>query len=160
MGKSSVVNEMLQQVMLNLILDAVEGMVGVDAEVRKLVICTESSPSEGLLVTVGDSGPGIALEDRDRIFESFYTTKASGVGIGLSICRSIFDAHGGRLWRTPICLAAPFSGSRCQPSTKPRFSAPNQARRLTTRWLKAGCETRAAIVRVATKRSYRSTTAQ
>jgi signal transduction histidine kinase len=88
----------LQQVMLNLILNAIEAMIGVDDEVRELVISTESSPSEGLLVAVGDSGPGVAPEDRERIFESFYTTKASGVGIGLSICRSIIDAHGGRLW--------------------------------------------------------------
>jgi PAS domain S-box-containing protein len=88
----------LQQVMLNLILNAIEAMAGIDAEVRTLLICTESSPSEGLLVTIGDSGPGIAPEDRERVFESFYTTKASGVGIGLAICRSIIDAHGGRLW--------------------------------------------------------------
>ena len=84
--------------MLNLILNAIEAMIGVDDEARELVICTESSPSEGLLVAVGDSGPGIAPEDRERIFESFYTTKAGGVGIGLSICRSIIEAHGGRLW--------------------------------------------------------------
>jgi hypothetical protein len=88
----------LQQVMLNLILNAIEAMASVDAKMRTLVICTESSPSQGLLVTVGDSGPGIAPEDRERVFESFYTTKASGVGIGLSLCRSIIDAHGGRLW--------------------------------------------------------------
>ena len=66
--------------MLNLILNAIEAMVGVDAEVRELVISTESSPSQGLLVTVGDSGPGIAPEDRERIFESFYTTKSGGAG--------------------------------------------------------------------------------
>jgi C4-dicarboxylate-specific signal transduction histidine kinase len=88
----------LQQVMLNLILNAIEAMIGVDDEVRELAVSTESSPSEGLLVAVADSGPGVASEDRERIFESFYTTKASGVGIGLSICRSIIDAHGGRLW--------------------------------------------------------------
>ncbi|MDM0025237.1 trifunctional serine/threonine-protein kinase/ATP-binding protein/sensor histidine kinase [Variovorax saccharolyticus] len=89
----------LQQVMLNLILNAIDAMSGVDAEERKLVICTESTPPEGLqLVTVGDSGPGIAPGDLDRVFESFYTTKASGLGIGLPICRSIIDAHGGRLW--------------------------------------------------------------
>jgi signal transduction histidine kinase len=88
----------LQQVMLNLILNAIEAMIGVDDEVRELVICTEASASEDLLVTVGDSGPGVAADDRERIFESFYTTKASGVGIGLSICRSIIDAHGGQLW--------------------------------------------------------------
>ncbi|HWZ71428.1 MAG TPA: ATP-binding protein [Casimicrobiaceae bacterium] len=88
----------LQQVMLNLILNAIEAIISVDDEVRELVISTESSPSEGLLVAVEDSGPGVAPENRERIFESFYTTKASGVGIGLSICRSIIDAHGGRLW--------------------------------------------------------------
>jgi C4-dicarboxylate-specific signal transduction histidine kinase len=87
----------MRQVMLNLILNAIEAMAGADAEVRNLVVCTESSP-EGPLVTVGDSGPGIAPEDRERVFQSFYTTKSSGVGIGLSICRSIIEAHGGRLW--------------------------------------------------------------
>ncbi|MGH9553093.1 MAG: GAF domain-containing sensor histidine kinase, partial [Terriglobales bacterium] len=88
----------LQQVMLNLILNAIEAMINVDEEVRELVISTELSPLEGLLATVVDSGPGVPPEDRERIFESFYTTKATGVGIGLSICRSIIGAHGGRLW--------------------------------------------------------------
>jgi len=88
----------LQQVMLNLILNGIEAMVGADAGLRTLVISTESSPSQGLLVTVADTGPGIAPEHRERIFESFYTTKSSGLGIGLSICRSIIDAHGGSLW--------------------------------------------------------------
>jgi PAS domain S-box-containing protein len=88
----------LQQVMLNLMLNAIEAMTGVDDEVRELVVSTESSSAEGLLVGVGDSGPGVAPDDRERIFGSFYTTKAGGVGIGLSICRSIIDAHGGRLW--------------------------------------------------------------
>jgi len=87
----------LQQVMLNLILNAIEAMSSVADEARELMVITESSP-EGLLVGVGDSGPGVAPEDRERIFGSFYTTKAGGVGIGLSICRSIIDAHGGRLW--------------------------------------------------------------
>jgi signal transduction histidine kinase len=63
-----------------------------------LVISTESLPAEGVLVALRDSGSGVAAEDRERIFESFYTTKAGGVGIGLSICRSIIDAHSGRLW--------------------------------------------------------------
>jgi PAS domain S-box-containing protein len=88
----------LQQVMLNLILNAIEAMASVDAYSRTMVIYTESSPSVGLLVTVADSGPGIASGDHERIFESFYTTKSGGVGIGLSICRSIIDAHGGKLW--------------------------------------------------------------
>jgi PAS domain S-box-containing protein len=91
----------MQQVMLNLILNAIEAMISVDDEVRELVICTEASPTDGLLVAIGDSGPGVAPEDRERIFESFYTTKAGGVGIGLSICRSIIDAHSGRLWADP-----------------------------------------------------------
>ena len=88
----------LQQVMLNLILNAIEAMVGVDAEARTLLISTESSPSQDLLVTVCDTGPGIAPEHRERVFESFYTTKSGGLGIGLSLCRSIIDAHGGKLW--------------------------------------------------------------
>jgi len=80
------------------IVNAIEAMAGIDDAARELVVSTESNPAEGLLVAVGDSGPGIAPENRERIFESFFTTKAGGVGIGLSICRSIIDAHGGRLW--------------------------------------------------------------
>jgi signal transduction histidine kinase len=82
----------------SLIVNAIEAMANVDDGVRELVVSTDSSATEGLLVSVGDSGPGVIPEDRERIFESFYTTKAGGVGIGLSICRSMIDAHGGRLW--------------------------------------------------------------
>ena len=88
----------LQQVMLNLILNATEAMSGAGDEARELAIYTEASAPDSLVVAIGDSGPGIAPEDRERIFESFYTTKTGGVGIGLSICRSIIEAHGGRLW--------------------------------------------------------------
>jgi PAS domain S-box-containing protein len=88
----------LQQVMLNLILNAIDAIITVDDESRDLVISTELSPTEGVQVAIGDSGPGVAPEHRDRIFESFFTTKPDGVGIGLSICRSIIDAHSGRLW--------------------------------------------------------------
>jgi PAS domain S-box-containing protein len=88
----------LQQVMFNLILNAIEAMAGVNEKARDLLICTEASPAGGILVTVRDSGPGVLQEDRERVFESFYTTKAGGVGIGLSICRSIVNAHGGQLW--------------------------------------------------------------
>jgi C4-dicarboxylate-specific signal transduction histidine kinase len=88
----------LQQVMLNLIVNAIEAMNSIEEKERELVVSTESSPAEGLLVAVGDSGPGITPEYRERIFESFVTTKEGGVGIGLSICRSIIEAHGGRLW--------------------------------------------------------------
>jgi signal transduction histidine kinase len=86
----------LQQVILNLILNAVEAMSAVDGP-RDLLISTEQRDTNGL-VSVRDSGPGIDPEKRERVFEAFYTTKSSGVGIGLSICRSIIDAHGGRLW--------------------------------------------------------------
>jgi PAS domain S-box-containing protein len=88
----------LQQVMMNLILNAIEAMVSNDDDVRELVISTEANAQGGLLVTVTDTGPGVAPADRERIFESFYTTKSSGVGIGLSICRSIINIYGGRLW--------------------------------------------------------------
>jgi PAS domain S-box-containing protein len=88
----------LQQVILNLMLNAIEAMTSIECETRELVVRTESHSPEYLLVTVADSGSGIRPDHRERIFESFYTTKAGGVGIGLSICRSIMDAHGGRLW--------------------------------------------------------------
>ncbi|HEY6832942.1 MAG TPA: PAS domain S-box protein [Pseudolabrys sp.] len=88
----------LQQVVLNLILNAVEAMSTVVAEPRELLISTEQTRTGGVLVSVRDSGPGIDPDQLDRVFEAFYTTKSSGVGMGLSICRSIIDAHGGRLW--------------------------------------------------------------
>ena len=87
----------LQQVVLNLVLNAVEAMSSVEG-VRKLSINTEQDKAGGILVAVRDSGPGIDPERLDRVFEPFYTTKTSGVGMGLSICRSIIGAHGGRLW--------------------------------------------------------------
>ena len=65
---------------------------------RELSISTEQTQGNGFLVTVRDTGPGIDPENIERVFEAFYTTKTSGVGMGLSICRSIIDAHGGRLW--------------------------------------------------------------
>jgi PAS domain S-box-containing protein len=88
----------LQQVVLNLILNAIEAMDSVESARRGLSISTAQDRTSAALVTVCDSGPGIDPENLDRIFEAFYTTKSSGVGMGLSICRSIIDAHGGRLW--------------------------------------------------------------
>ena len=88
----------LQQVVLNLILNALEAMGSVQEGPRELSISTEQTQANGFLVTVRDTGPGIDPENIDRVFEAFYTTKSSGVGMGLSICRSIIDAHGGRLW--------------------------------------------------------------
>ena len=83
--------------MLNLILNAVEAMSLVGEGTRELSISTERHAG-GILVAVRDLGPGIEPEQRNRMFEPFYTTKTSGIGMGLSICRSIIDAHGGRLW--------------------------------------------------------------
>lgn len=88
----------LQQVMLNLILNAVEAMRAVDDRVRELSISTEQMQTGGVLVSVHDSGPGIDPDRLDDVFQAFYTTKPNGVGMGLSISRSIIDAHGGRLW--------------------------------------------------------------
>jgi hypothetical protein len=87
----------LQQVVLNLVLNAVEAMSSVEPGERELLISTEQSQANGTLVAVRDSGPGIDSKDLERVFQAFYTTKSSGVGMGLSICRSIIEAHGGRL---------------------------------------------------------------
>jgi PAS domain S-box-containing protein len=88
----------LQQVIVNLILNALEAMDSVDVPTRELSISTVQNSANGIVVGVHDSGPGIDPEHLDRIFEAFYTTKSGGVGMGLSICRSIISAHGGRLW--------------------------------------------------------------
>ena len=87
----------LQQVLLNLILNAAEAMGSVEEGARELLISTEQDPA-GVVVAVRDSGPGIDPAHLDRVFDAFYTTKASGTGMGLSICRSIIHAHGGKLW--------------------------------------------------------------
>jgi PAS domain S-box-containing protein len=87
----------LQQVFLNLILNAVEAMGSVEAGARELSISTEQDHT-GVLVAVRDSGPGIDPPHLERVFEAFYTTKSKGTGMGLSICRSIIEAHGGRMW--------------------------------------------------------------
>jgi PAS domain S-box-containing protein len=87
----------LQQVVLNLLLNAIEAMGSVEAAPRDLLISTRQDHT-GVLVAMQDSGPGIDPEHFERVFDSFYTTKPSGTGMGLSICRSIIGAHGGRLW--------------------------------------------------------------
>jgi PAS domain S-box-containing protein len=87
----------LQQLILNLLLNAVEAMGSSEAGARELLISTEQD-HKGALVAVRDSGPGIDPECLERIFAAFYTTKSNGMGMGLSICRSIVEAHGGRLW--------------------------------------------------------------
>jgi signal transduction histidine kinase len=91
----------LQQVMLNLIVNAIQSMSGVEDGNRELHISTVSIEPEGVCVAVRDTGHGLRPESLPRLFEPFYTTKPDGMGMGLSICRSIIEAHGGRLWAIP-----------------------------------------------------------
>ncbi|MFY9697807.1 MAG: PAS domain S-box protein [Rhodoplanes sp.] len=87
----------VQQVVLNLVVNAIEAMSEVGEGPRELCIISEKSDTDAVLVAVQDSGPGFGPEDCDSLFEAFYTTKPSGLGLGLSICRTIIEAHGGRL---------------------------------------------------------------
>jgi signal transduction histidine kinase len=92
----------LQQVMLNLIVNAIQAMGGTGEGARELQISIDTVPSEGgVRVGVRDNGPGLSPESLLRLFEPFYTTKPEGMGMGLSICRSIIEVHGGRLWAIP-----------------------------------------------------------
>ncbi|HJQ23794.1 MAG TPA: ATP-binding protein [Blastocatellia bacterium] len=88
----------LQQVVLNLIINGIEAMSSVTGRSRQLLVRTQSDGSSGVMVAVQDSGTGIAAQNLARLFDAFYTTKADGMGMGLSISRSIIEAHGGKLW--------------------------------------------------------------
>ena len=88
----------LQQVVLNLIINAAEAMSGASDGPRELLISTGTSDTGDVRVAVRDSGPGLTPAALERLFEPFCTTKPGGLGLGLSICRSIIEAHGGRLW--------------------------------------------------------------
>jgi len=90
----------LQQVILNLIMNGIDAMSTISDRPRELLIQSAAHP-EGVLIQVQDSGTGLDLEQAGRIFEPFFTTKPQGIGMGLSISRSIVEAHGGRLWATP-----------------------------------------------------------
>ena len=109
----------LQQVILNLIMNAAEAMSEVSEGARELLISTSEAEPGSVLVAVSDSGPGLPQANLDRLFEAFYTTKANGLGMGLSICRSIVQNHGGRLWATPnephgavFCMLPPIGENR------------------------------------------------
>jgi len=91
----------LQQVILNLLLNASDAMSGVDDRPRQLVIRTERDEGDRVLLTVQDAGVGFETQDVERLFEAFYTTKSGGMGIGLSVSRSIIESHHGRLWAAP-----------------------------------------------------------
>jgi C4-dicarboxylate-specific signal transduction histidine kinase len=90
----------LQQVIINLVMNGIEAMQSVTDRPRELVIRSSQDETEQVLVSVTDCGVGISSENAFRLFSAFFTTKASGMGMGLSICRSIMEALGGRLWAT------------------------------------------------------------
>jgi len=90
----------LQQVIINLVMNGIEAMQSVTDRPRELVIGSHQDETHRVLVTVTDSGVGISAENADRLFNAFFTTKSSGMGMGLSICRSIIEAHGGRMSAT------------------------------------------------------------
>jgi PAS domain S-box-containing protein len=91
----------LQQVLLNLIINAIEAMSRVSEGPREVLVRSGNGDSNGVLVAVRDSGPGLDAERLGHLFDAFYTTKPNGLGMGLAISRSIIEAHGGRLWATP-----------------------------------------------------------
>jgi signal transduction histidine kinase len=92
---------LIQQVLLNLILNAVEAMQAVVDRPRSLGIRTEACTQEGIVVTVKDAGMGIGPGQTDQIFTAFYTTKSDGLGLGLPLSRSVIEEHGGKLWVEP-----------------------------------------------------------
>jgi PAS domain S-box-containing protein len=91
----------MQQVFLNLIMNGIEAITTGKLEPAGIRICTRLGELGYILVSVADTGIGLKPDDCEQIFEAFYTTKPDGIGMGLSICRSIIEAHGGRLWATP-----------------------------------------------------------
>jgi len=91
----------LQQVILNLIMNGTEAMASVADGSRELLMISQKSGTNSVLIAVRDSGVGINVGDTDRIFDAFFTTKPTGMGMGLSISRSIVEAHGGHIWAEP-----------------------------------------------------------
>jgi len=90
----------LQRVVLNLLRNALDSMSAVDDRPRQLIIRTTMSEPGHVTLAVQDSGPGVDPANLERIFDAFYSTKPGGLGMGLSVCRAIVEAHGGKLWAT------------------------------------------------------------
>ena len=93
----------LQQVLLNLVLNGMDAVDGLADGFRSVRVTAREEPGQAVEISVADTGPGIAPDALEKVFESFYTTKAAGLGMGLSISRSLVEAHGGRLWAEPDC---------------------------------------------------------
>jgi signal transduction histidine kinase len=91
----------LQQVILNLVMNGIEAMQSITDRPRGLTIRTEPDDARQVRITVADTGVGFSTDGADRLFNTFFTTKPSGMGMGLSICRSIIELHGGRIWAVP-----------------------------------------------------------
>jgi signal transduction histidine kinase len=91
----------IQQVILNLVINAIEAMASCEDAKRLLHISSAGGGAGQIRVDVADSGAGLDPANHEKVFEAFFTTKSEGLGLGLSICRSIIESHGGRLWATP-----------------------------------------------------------
>lgn len=91
----------IQQVVLNLIVNSMEAMTEDTTQLRELTVVSSTDTSDRAVVAVGDSGPGLTAEHRDRVFDAFHTTKPNGLGMGLAICRTIIESHEGSIWVTP-----------------------------------------------------------
>ena len=105
---------MLQQVILNLVMNAIESMSS--AEPRVLSIKSEITAQNGIRVSIADTGSGISITNLNRVFTPMFTTKARGMGMGLSICKSIIESHNGRIWVTAGALEVRFFNLNYQPT--------------------------------------------
>jgi C4-dicarboxylate-specific signal transduction histidine kinase len=116
----------LQQVILNLIVNSLQAMTDMKEGPRDILVTTGKTETGDVLVSVRDSGPGLAPEIRDDLFKAFHTTKATGLGLGLSICRSIVESYGGRLWASANdARGAAFQFTLpCRPESSAHFELP------------------------------------